>query len=235
MTVFKWIVLVAFGVSCLRRAVHAYELAGEAAHHFLRPPSSRQRIGIRPQAVLSQRDRSAVLLPRSHVQYSHPYIPAAALLNGSVDPARDDGPISENVVEGFVPTAQLPAGDLAAANSGIGGQALEDHKILGARMELFSFPKPRVGSLSGLGPAFLPKGHAVLLQLQDGIRKLQGDQGFQEARTHPASCQLLHVFELAPCQSYLQNCFASILEAEKWMCTYSGSHRFFGSSPSLAP
>lgn len=78
---------------------------------------------------------------------------------------------------------QRSTGCLAAANSDATEQARKDHKALGAMMDLFCFPKPRLGSMGGLGPALLPRGQALMLQLQDALRRLQSEQGFQEVRT----------------------------------------------------
>ncbi|XP_026191409.1 uncharacterized protein LOC34617942 [Cyclospora cayetanensis] len=62
-------------------------------------------------------------------------------------------------------------------------QNCRSHKALGAVMELFCFPKPKLSSMCGLSPALLPRGQSVMLQLQEGLRKLQREQGFEEVRT----------------------------------------------------
>ncbi|CDI85906.1 threonyl-tRNA synthetase, putative [Eimeria praecox] len=50
-------------------------------------------------------------------------------------------------------------------------------------MDLFCFPKPKVGAMGGLGPAFLPRGLCSMLQLQQALRNIQEEQGFEEVRT----------------------------------------------------
>ncbi|CDJ37397.1 threonyl-tRNA synthetase, putative [Eimeria tenella] len=62
-------------------------------------------------------------------------------------------------------------------------QRRRDHRTLGTMMDLFCFPKPKLASMGGVGPALLPRGQCCMLQLQRALRKLQEQQGFEEVRT----------------------------------------------------
>ncbi|KAL8274183.1 hypothetical protein Esti_001868 [Eimeria stiedai] len=99
----------------------------------------------------------------------------------------DDDPTTNAEGDPGVNGKAFSKGAQQSKGSLIGRTALQrdrlDHKTIGATMDLFCFPRPKLGSSGGLGPALLPRGQAMMLQLQDVLRKLQRDQGFQEVRT----------------------------------------------------
>lgn len=84
------------------------------------------------------------------------------------------GKSGEEQEHGFCHTAD------ALAEPAASGASRMDHRTLGVTMKLFCFLKPRSNSMSGLGPALLPRGQTLMTQLQSAVRKLQQDQGFDE-------------------------------------------------------
>ena len=90
-------------------------------------------------------------------------------------------------VKGFAAVAlngEDPKDDQNAAHGGqdilLGQQGRRDHRKLGTMMDLFCFPKPKIGAMCGLGPALLPRGLCCMLQLQQALRNIQAEHGFEE-------------------------------------------------------
>ncbi|CDJ27482.1 threonyl-tRNA synthetase, putative [Eimeria mitis] len=97
----------------------------------------------------------------------------------------------------------------------------KDHRQLGAMMDMFCFPKPKIGAMGGLGPALLPRGLTCMLQLQKVLRKLQEKQGFEEVRTGSlAQAHLWH--RSGHMQHFADNMFAIADPRERGSDTLPG-------------
>lgn len=191
---FRRIASLLLGCWCFISAVYAYGLPVVVSRHLPHPVPYEQQMRTRLGAFLTQNARHA-----GSVFFGVPSSPRKALLpcrlsampvspTEAAEPSHNVRDSSEVNNGKLASESRRSTESLAAGNSNGTEQPRKDHKALGAMMDLFCFPKPRVGSIGGLGPALLPRGQALMLQLQDALRRLQSEQGFQEVRA--SSCVL---------------------------------------------
>lgn len=175
-----WLFVLLIACYSFRSTVYTYELPVGAPRPSLLSSFWRDQAWLRlhgaPQRPPGFRVPSCFRVPPSCALNAVP-----VLSDGAVEPISIRTAASEAAEEDLTRKPCQPTGTLPMAGSVAGERMIRrDHKTLGSTMDLFCFPKPRLGSMGGLGPALLPRGQVLMLQLQEAVRKLQREQGFEE-------------------------------------------------------
>ncbi|KAL8426025.1 hypothetical protein Efla_001943 [Eimeria flavescens] len=179
----RWIFQLLFACLSLTSAFNVHGFCLKRAGNLLHSLTSRHLAGLSGEALWTRPVDNFI---SSIAASSECYLLRSCLLNAlsssSTESAHSPSDRREYSAEtGRISSDLQKVGSVPPSNAF--KQTCGDHKVLGAELGLFSFPKPRVGSSCGLGPALLPRGQVVMLQLQQVLRKLQSEQGFQEVRT----------------------------------------------------